>query len=111
MDCRLILITLSMFFIIPSTAYAEPATIYAIVQSAGAAIGAAATSTTAMYIYASVATNYILNALTPQPQMPNFNSLGSSNGGATSQGTTSIGGYNISGIASAADHLPIVTEA
>ena len=52
------------------------------------------------------ASGFVLNALTPQPQMPNFNGLGSSTGNATShQGTTVFtGGYNISGISSAADH-------
>ena len=105
MDSRLVFIALFVFFITPSAIFAEPSTIVYYTVSAFKALGSASTYVKiATQIAISVGTSYVLNALTPQPQIPNLNSLGSSNGGATSQGTTTVGGYNISGIASAADH-------
>ena len=105
MDCRLIFSFALALCLIPSVTYANPSTIvYYAVTAFNYIGGTAAVTKIATYVATSIATNYILNALAPQPQIPNLNSLGSSNGGATSQGTTTVGGYNISGIASAADH-------
>ena len=105
MDCRLIFSFALALCLIPSITYANPSTIVYYAVTAFNYIGGTATvAKIATYVATSIATNYVLNALAPQPQIPNLNSLGSSNGGATSQGTTTVGGYNISGIASAADH-------
>jgi len=93
------------FCFIPQMVWAEPSTvIYYISTAVSAATAGATVYTVATQIAVYVASAYILNALSPRPQIPNFNGLGSSTGGATSQGTATVGGYNISGISSAADH-------
>ena len=103
MDCRLILLVL-FFALTPSATYADASVIFRYVVTAFQAFAATTAGSYAIQIATYVATSYVLNALTPQPQIPNLNGLGSSNGGATSHGTTTVGGYNVSGIASAADH-------
>ena len=110
MDSRLkklisTILTAFGFCFIPQMVWAEPSTvIYYISTAVSAATAGATVYTVATQIAVYVASAYILNALSPRPQIPNFNGLGSSTGGATSQGTATVGGYNISGISSAADH-------
>ena len=55
----------------------------------------------------SAVSGFVLNALAPKPSMPQFNNLASSGGGATTQGTSSVGGYSVSGVSAAADHQVI----
>lgn len=115
MDRRLKTLLLSTsalvgFSLVPDTAFAGPAVVPIILSSAVSAVGTAIVTGATIFSAKTFATfafytasSFVLNALSPQPQMPNLSNLGSS-GGATSQGTSSVGGYNISGVASAADH-------
>ena len=103
------------FSLIPQMANADPVTASIIISSAVSAAGTALMTTgVSVFSYATLktfafytASGFALNALSPKPTIPNFNGLGSSTGNTTSQGTASTGGYNISGIASAADHQVI----
>ena len=117
MDSRLKQLLLSTsalvgFTLIPEMASADPVSASIVISSAVSAAGTAiATGGLASVFTASTlssfafytASGFVLNALAPKPQMPNLSNLGSS-GGATGQGTSSVGGYNVSGVASAADH-------
>ena len=101
---------------VPEVASADPVTVSIVVSSAvSAGVGAATTvgfsagfsafaSAFATRFAIQATAGFVLNALQPKPNIPNFNGLGSSTGSATSQGTSQVGGYNISGISSAADH-------
>ena len=116
MDSRLkrfLLTTSSLvgFCLVPEIASADPVTASIIVSSAVSAAGTAIATSTAIFSLHTLGTfafytasGFVLNALSPKPSMPNFNGLGSSTGSSTSQGTATVGGYNISGISSAADH-------
>ena len=100
------------FSLVPQIANADPVSASIIISSAVSAAGTALMTTgVSVFSMATLktfafytASGFALNALAPKPAMPNFNGLGSSTGNTTSQGTASTGGYNISGIASAADH-------
>ena len=100
------------FSLVPQIAHADPVSASIIISSAVSAAGTALMTTgVSVFSYATLktfafytASGFALNALAPKPSMPNFNGLGSSTGNTTSQGTASTGGYNISGISSAADH-------
>ena len=101
---------------VPEVASAAPVTVSIVVSSAvSAGVGAATTvgfsagfsafaSAFATRFAIQATAGFVLNALQTKPNIPNFNGLGSSTGSATSQGTSQVGGYNISGISSAADH-------
>ena len=116
MDSRLKTILLSTsalvgFTLVPEMASADPVTASIIVSSAVSAATTAVATSTAIFSLQTLGTfafytasGFALNALAPKPQMPNINGLSSSTGKTTTQGTSSVGGYNISGISSAADH-------
>ena len=98
------------FTLVPSTGFADAFTVTTIISSAISAAGTALATGTAVFSAQTLAvaafytvSAFALNALAPKPQMPNLSNLGSA-GGATNQGTASVGGYNVSGVASAADH-------
>ena len=105
------------FSLVPQIAHADPVSASIIISSAVSAAGTALMTTgVSVFSYATLktfafytASGFALNALAPKPSMPNFNGLGSSTGNTTSQGTASTGGYNISGISSAADHQIITS--
>ena len=112
---RLLLTTSGLvgFVLVPEMASADPVSATILISSAvTAGVGAALTTTTLATFATAFATRFaiqatagfVLNALQPKPNIPNFNGLGSSTGTATSQGTSQVGGYNVSGISSAADH-------
>ena len=116
MDSRLKTILLSTsalvgFTLVPDMASADPVTASIIVSSAVSAATTAVATSTAIFSLQTLGTfafytasGFALNSLAPKPQMPNINALSSSTGKTTTQGTSSVGGYNISGISSAADH-------
>ena len=116
MDSRLKTILLSTsalvgFTLVPDTAFAGPTVVPIILSSAISAATTAVATSTAIFSLKTLGTfafytasGFALNALAPKPQMPNINGLSSSTGKTTTQGTSSVGGYNISGISSAADH-------
>ena len=116
MDSRLKTILLSTsalvgFTLVPEMASADPVSASIIVSSAVSAATTAVATSTAIFSLQTLGTfafytasGFALNALAPKPQMPNINALSSSTGKTTTQGTSSVGGYNISGISSAADH-------
>ena len=99
----------------PVMAFADPVTTTILLSSAvsagvGAvtAVGLSAGFSAIAYQFATrfvinAVGGFVLNALQPKPRMPNINNL-SSTGGGTTQGTSSVGGYQISGVASAAEH-------
>ena len=118
MDSRLKTILLSTsalvgFTLVPEMASADPVSASIIVSSAVSAAGTAIatggiasvfTGATLANFAFYTASGFALNALAPKPQMPNINAMSSSTGKTTTQGTSPVGGYNISGISSAADH-------
>ena len=114
---KLLLTTSSLvgFVLVPEASFADPVSASIIVSSAiSAGVGTLATVGFSGFTLSAFATKFavhavsgfVLNALTPKPNMPNFSNL-SSLSGSTSQGTATVGGYNVSGIASAAEHQVI----
>ena len=115
---RLLLTTSGLvgFVLVPEMASADPISTTILISSAVTAGVGATTAALAAGSFAGFASafatrfaiqataGFVLNALQPKPNIPNFNGLGSSTGTATSQGTSQVGGYNVSGISSAADH-------
>ena len=115
---RLLLTTSGLvgFVLVPEMASADPISTTILISSAVTAGVGATTAALAAGSFAGFASafatrfaiqataGFVLNALQPKPNIPNFNGLGSSTGTATSQGTSQVGGYNVSGISRAADH-------
>lgn len=104
------------FALVPTTGWADPVTTTILVSSAvtagastafaavtGTLVGTATASFFTKFAIQATA-GFVLNALTPKPSMPSLTGLSSSTGKTTTQGTASTGGYNVSGISSAADH-------